>query len=136
MRNFNEGVDVLLNNGLDGLTVANKLWAWMCSSHAEADVTPTNVKADLTKVGTAIGVTGRSSASRIIDLGALDFSATVTGTAKSVVVSTDDPANAGAKLVAIQDLNGGAAVDLAAVNGVIVDDLSIAVDYLVSGSVA
>jgi hypothetical protein len=135
VKNFNEGTDQLLNSGLDGLAVAGKLWAWLCSSHAEADVTPANVKADLTKVGTAVAVVGRSSVARIIDLGILDFSTSNVGSAKSVVVSTDDPANVGAKLLVIQDLNGGAAINLATSNGVVVDDLSIALDYLVSGSV-
>lgn len=125
---------MLLNVGLDGLPTANKLWAWLCSSHAEADVTPTNVMANLTKVGNAKSNTARTSSSRIIDCGAFDFSDVLTGTAKSVVVSTDDPANAGAKIIAIQDLNAGAAVNLS--TGIIVDDLSIQVGYLTSGSVA
>jgi hypothetical protein len=135
MRDFNEGIDVLLNVGLDGMPVANKLWAWL-ATNTEASVSPTTVRSGLTKVGTALSVTGRSSVSRIIDLGLLDFSASNSGTIASVVVSTDDPAVGTAKVIVIQDVNGGATLDLAVTNGLIVDDLSFAVDYLVSGSVA
>ena len=96
-------------------------------------MTPTNVKADLTFVGNVKSNTSRTSSSRIIDCGAFDFSDVLTGTAKSVVLLTDDPANAGAKIIAIQDLNAGAAVNLSL--GIIVDDISIKAGYLVSGSV-
>ena len=135
MKNFDEGTDALLNDGLAGLATADTLHAWL-AAEAEADVTPTSVLADLTQVGTTVVAAGTlASASRIIDLGELDFSAETSGSVKSVVVSTDDPGNAGAKILAIQDLDGGSAIDLATASGLIVDDLSIEVGYLASGSI-
>jgi len=135
LRNFAEGMDALVNSGLDGLPTANKLYIWLCSQ-AEADVTAATVLAGLTKVGTTVaGKTGLSSSSRVVDLGSADFSAETSGSVKSVVVSTDDPGTAGSKALAIQDLNGGTAINLATATGLIVDDLSIQIGYLASGTV-
>ena len=136
MRNFAEGIDDAVNAWLAGLPTANTLHCWLIAE-AEADVTAdTTVLADLTQGGTTVVAAGSlSCASRIVDLGELDFSAETSGSVKAVAVSDDDPGNAGAKLVAVQDLNAGSAINLATANGVVVDDLSIQFGYLASGTV-
>lgn len=137
MRNVAEGWDYLMIHGLAGLPVASQLQAILVTQ-AEADITPdTSTHTSLTQVGTTVvAAAALTSSSRIVNLGALDFSAVGdASTVKAVAVLTDTPANSG-KLVAIQDLNGGAALGSgAATGGVIIDGLSIKDGYLASGSI-
>lgn len=134
MENFDEGMKVLIENGLDGLPTANKLWAFLCNDN-EAAVSATTVKAGVTQTAatSALSVTGLSVTTRILDLGVLDWSAATVGSPKSVVVCTADPAGA-TKIIAMQDINGGSAIDLAAGPGVVVDDLAFRFSFFISGT--
>jgi hypothetical protein len=122
VRNFNEGIDNALNGWLADLPTPNKLWVFKCDQ-AEADVDPTMVLADLTKTAAtaAIGRTGLACAARVIDLGSFTFPETTDTTARSIVVSTDDPANVGAKVVFIEDITDGSPWD-STVNGPMIHD--------------
>jgi len=135
VRNFNEGTDYLILNGLVGLTTTRKLFHWPCAQ-AEADVDPTAtfVGGQCVQVGSTVVTTGTlSSANRVVDAGAVDLTALASGSVKSVVGTTKTPGS-GALYLAIQDINGGAAVNAATQGPIIVDDLSYAFFYLASGS--
>jgi len=131
MRNFNEGVKVLVENGLDGLPVANKLWFVLCDQ-AEADTDPTMAWANLTRTAgtTTNSATGLTCVARQVVLGAITWTGAgnIVGSPKSILVLTADPAGA-TKLVAQQDINAGAAVNLATNSGYVCDGLTIKVAY-------
>jgi hypothetical protein len=137
MRNFNEGMDYLTNHGLLGLVTASTLFVWTCAQQeSDVDPTATYVGGQCVQVGAVVITCGSlTSANRIIDLGAADFTALASGSVKSVVVTTKTPGS-GALLLAIQNINAGSAVDAATQGPIIVDDLKIELAYLVSGSVA
>jgi len=131
VRNFNEGVDLITNSGLAGLPTANKLWFWKCDQ-GEADVDPSMTLLMLTKTaGTvALSATGRTCVARTIDCGAMSFPGLADTTAVAIIVSTDDPAVGGAKLVAIQDIVGGGVAYDAVSNGPLtVDGFTIKIAY-------
>jgi hypothetical protein len=114
-RVFDEGIDDAGNAWLASLPTPNKLYIWLCDEE-ETDVSTTDVLADLTQTaGSSVkSVTGLTCSARIIDLGVggiFDWTE-LTGTPRSFVVSTDDPATPGAKLVLLQDIDGGATVAL------------------------
>jgi hypothetical protein len=130
MKNFEEGVDLLVNVGLDGLPAANTLYAWLCDQNeAAAAVTDTRAGDTLTQTaGTAVKTIGSlTSSARIVDLGAIDWSTETSGTPKSIVVTTKTKSDAAGKYLAIVDINGGATVDLS--SGYVCDGLSFKILY-------
>lgn len=129
MQNFNEGVDVLENVGLDGLPTANKLWVMLCDQQ-ESDTDPTMTFASLTQTAATarFSKTAATSASRIISLGAFTWTEATPTTSRSVVIMTADVGSS-PKIVAIQNLTDGSAWDTTVLGPVIVDALSIKVGY-------
>lgn len=130
MRNFNEGINSLINVGLDGLTEANKLYVWLCDL-AESDLGPTDVLASATHTSgtTVLNVTGLTCSARTVDLGGPFSFPEVVGSPKSVAISTKAPTTGGSLLVAVQDINAGAVLNLATNGPVSVDALSILFAY-------
>lgn len=114
MKNFNEGMDLWGNSGLAGFPTANKVWLYLCDL-AEADVAVTDTISTLTKTsGTSVkSKTGVTCSSRLADLGGPHTWTETAGSPKSVVAATNDPAVGGAKAIAILDINGGSALNLA-----------------------
>lgn len=129
MRNFNEGVDQLVNTGLDGLATANKLYVMLCDQQ-ESDVDPTMTFSSLTQTATtaSFSKTSATSSSRTVDLGAFTWTETTPTTSRSVVILTKDT-GASPKAIAIQNLSDGAAWNCVTLGPPIVDDLSFKVGY-------
>lgn len=129
MRNFNEGVDVLVNSGLAGLPTANKLYVILCDQQ-ESDLDPTTVFASITQTATtaAFSKTSCASASRVVDLGAFTWTETTPTTSRSIVILTNATGSS-PKLVAIQNLTDGSAWNATTAGPPIVDDLSFKVAY-------
>lgn len=129
MRNFNEGVNAVVNSGLAGLPTANKLYVILIDQQ-ESDLDPTMTFASITQTsGTAsFFKTGATSAARTIDLGAFTWTEITPTTSRAIAVLTD-AVGGSPKLLAVQNLTDGSAWNTTTAGPPIVDDLSIKVAY-------
>lgn len=130
MRNANEGTDFLVIRGLLGLPTTSTLFAILIDQQ-ESDLDPTLTFSAITQTAATATKTifTLTSASRIIDLGSLQWAETTPTTSRSIAILTRAPGGTTPLVLAYQNLTDGSAWNCPTLGPPIVPGLSVRFGY-------